>query len=216
MCSNNNSCPLDCMDITLKTVQIAKPVTGRWYYVRVESWDPGTSATITFTQGVGLFNLLGRWFFGGNASQPASVQQRNGRLSVTNERGDTAAAHMDGNTIVADGWGGLRGTVADNGRTINWANGTSWMRAGSKSGGTPGDLGLLDFLGGWYFEGDRSKPASVQQRDGNLSVTNERGDTAAAHMDGNTIVADGWGGLRGTLADNGRTINWANGTSWKK
>jgi hypothetical protein len=76
-------------------------------------------------------NLGGGWesnFKGG--WNPTSVTQSGKTLSFTNEFGDTSQGVFESSTRVkATKWrGGLGATVAENGNTINWDNGTVWRR----------------------------------------------------------------------------------------
>jgi hypothetical protein len=75
-------------------------------------------------------SLAGAWTING---QPTSITQDNGgNLVFTNERGDqSAGSFADSATVVASGWGGLRGSIENGGNTIRWANGTVWLRRGA-------------------------------------------------------------------------------------
>jgi hypothetical protein len=79
-----------------------------------------------------LPSIGGAWTSGG---RPASITQDPNdpnRLVFTNENGwKSNGSFANGTTVVAQDWeNGLRGALTDNGRTIRWANGTSWIRAG--------------------------------------------------------------------------------------
>ena len=76
--------------------------------------------------------------------------------------------------------------------------------------------GAGTILGTWYREGDRGRPASIQQSSGGLILTNEAGGTVLGQIQNGAIVADGWGGLVGKLVKDGTRINWSNGTTWQR
>jgi len=74
-----------------------------------------------------VVDLAGGWSMGGD---PTFIEQRGHRLIFTNERGEVAGGRILAPTLViADGWGGLRGTIANRGTAIFWENGTVWFRA---------------------------------------------------------------------------------------
>jgi hypothetical protein len=155
--------------------------------------------------------VLGTWYSGGNSSSQAPIQMVGGTLWLVNENGQRSRALVLGSTIVAQDWDGLRGTLADNGTRINWANNSSWQRTA-----IGGPQSYPNVGGTWYREGEASKPASIQQNGGALRVVNESGQPSRAHFQGGAIIADDWGGLVGTLVNNGTRINWANNSSWQR
>jgi hypothetical protein len=149
-------------------------------------------------------DVNGAWYMGGpmNAGQACGIEQKGDVLTFINERGDRSVGHFkDGGTVVATGWSNLQGTLAEGSTRINWSNGTWWTRF-------PALQGI------WKISG---KSCQVIQNGRELTFINERGERAAGHFkDGGTVVATGWGGLQGTLADGNRRINWANNTSWSR
>jgi len=73
-----------------------------------------------------VIDLAGEWSMGG---QPTFVEQRGDRVTFINEHGQVAGGRILTPTLViADGWGYLRGTVANRGTAIYWENGTVWFR----------------------------------------------------------------------------------------
>lgn len=91
------------------------------------SWSNGTTWTrrehgSDFGQGFGR-GLDGRWYHDG---KPTSISvSSGGRVTITNEVGQSSSGSMSGNDIVI---GGLRGQVSHNGKRISWSNGTEWRR----------------------------------------------------------------------------------------
>ena len=78
-------------------------------------------------------NIEGAWLINGGA---ADVARGSGNsLLFTNEHGASSRGRIIGaDTVIATDWeGGLRGTLKDGGKTIQWANGTEWRRPDSPS-----------------------------------------------------------------------------------
>jgi len=145
-------------------------------------------------------NIAGTWFINGQAT---NIQQTGDQLVFTNEKGQQSTGRFTSQTqIVADQWNNLRGTV--NGSTISWANNSIWTRAQES---TP------NIAGTWYIG---KLATNIAQNGTNLTFTNENGTMAQGRFLSSTeVIADGWGGLRGTLVNNS-TIRWANGDSWTR
>jgi hypothetical protein len=175
-----------------------------------------------FAQGSGF---LGAWCPQGDANKHASISSNGVFFSLTNENGDTSTGHLQGNrqdVIVADGWQFVQGTLNQNGRRINWSNGSFWARCdgGGGDGGGGGDWGhrYPNIDGTWYRNGDRSKACYIRQRGRNLRLTNESGATAAGSFDDRRHVTTNWSGttIGGSLVSQGDRINWDNGTYWTR
>lgn len=79
-------------------------------------------------------NLEGEWKTGGpsrmlSVGAPCRIYSEGGSLYVLNEKGSAVRAQvLDQETILAEWQGGLYGYISDNGKRINWANGTWWVR----------------------------------------------------------------------------------------
>ena len=149
-------------------------------------------------------------------------QNDRSRLVFRNHRGNSSKGHfLNSTTVVADDWeGGLRGTLANGGSTIRWANGSSWSRS------APAGPSLPSIGGTWSGfdprsanEGNRTEYLEQDQNDrSKLVFRNHRGNVSRGRLlNATTVIADEWeGGLRGTLENNGRTIRWANGSTWSR
>src|SRR5262249_39778266 len=75
--------------------------------------------------------------------------------------------------------------------------------------------------GEWLYEGQEAQPCAVFQRGRVLLLVNENGELATGRITEATkfvvLKGDGWEeGLVGELTKDGKTINWANGTTWKR
>lgn len=145
-------------------------------------------------------DISGTWY---NANQPTSIQQSGNELIFTNEDGQSVTGRFtSGTQVVADQWGGLTGTIA--GDRINWANNSVWTRTVQT---------YPNISGTWYFG---NLATSISQSGQNITFTNEQGVSAQGRFLTSTdVIADGWDGLRGTIATNG-TISWANGDTWSR
>ncbi|MHB1194759.1 MAG: hypothetical protein ACYC6F_17165 [Longimicrobiales bacterium] len=154
-------------------------------------------------------DLGGAWLLSGSAAQGQACQivQDGGALTFVNERNERSPGRfVDARTVVATGWGDLRGAIADGGMRIDWANGTWWSRYPA-------------LQGSWGMQGGTGAGTTCQilQASGELTFVNERGDRSPGRfIDARTVVATGWGDLRGALVDGGRRIDWANGTWWAR
>ena len=103
---------------------------------RTIRWANGTvwyrAATAVGSRPAALPSLGGAWTSGG---KPTSItQDGSGNLVFVNEYGmRSTGTFADSAAVVASEWeGGLRGSLQDSGRTIRWANGTVWYRAGQR------------------------------------------------------------------------------------
>ena len=78
---------------------------------------------------------------------------------------------------------------------------------------------IADFVGTWYFRGDRKRPCYIRLKGAKLEITDEFQHTFPAHLQGdNAFVTENpsnWG-LRGDLSSDSRRIAWSNGESWER
>src|SRR5262249_42063031 len=77
--------------------------------------------------------LPGEWLFDGKEEQPCAIFQQGRVLLLVNEDGDPATGRITEAekfvVLKGDGWEeGLVGEVAKDGKSIAWANGTTWKR----------------------------------------------------------------------------------------
>jgi hypothetical protein len=75
--------------------------------------------------------------------------------------------------------------------------------------------------GEWLYEGRGEQPCAVFQQGRVLLFVNESGDLATGRMTEAkkfvVLKGDGWEeGLVGDFIDEGKTISWTNGTTWKR
>jgi hypothetical protein len=127
----------------------------------------------------------GAWCAQGDPAKQCSITGNGAFLTFTNESGSTSTGHfvgMDQNTVSADQWQFVQGTLTPDASRINWSNGTFWARCASGGGGGGRHVPNVD--GTWFRGGDRSKSCYIRQRKRNLSLTNEGGQTG--------IWPDGW------------------------
>jgi hypothetical protein len=161
----------------------------------------------------GPAGFLGAWCAQGDPSKQASINSNGPMLNLTNESGSTSIGNMQGeNQIVAPEWQFVTGTLSEDGRQINWSNGTFWARCYNGGGGRRAP----NLNGNWYPNGNRSLQCSIQQRRGNLTLQNENGDRATGSFNGKWNVSTNWQGTRisGTISRDGNRIDWSNGTYW--
>lgn len=176
---------------------------------------------LQFNSGSGF---IGAWCAQGDQNKRASISDKGGGfLTLTNENGDSAVGNVTGsNTVSAPQWQFVTGTLSGDGRTINWSNGTYWARCRGGSGGGGGGGGgyrpptQVSLNGKWYPNGNRSLSCTIQQRHGNLSLTNEVGQSASGSFDSKRKITTNWDGnvIHGTVSSDGNRIDWDNGTYW--
>jgi len=78
---------------------------------------------------------------------------------------------------------------------------------------------IADFVGTWYFRGDKKAPCYIRLHGPKLEVTDEHHNTFPAHVEGGeTLVTENPlnFGLRGTLSSDAKRIAWVNGESWER
>jgi len=145
-------------------------------------------------------DISGTWF---NVNQATNIQQSGNELVLTNEFGQsTTGRFINGTQIVADQWNGITGTIS--GDRINWSNNTIWTRNQET---------FPNISGTWYFG---NQATSIAQNGQSLTLTNEQGVSSQGRfLSSSEIIADDWGGLRGTLV-NSATISWTNGDRWTR
>ena len=160
--------------------------------------------------------FVGAWCAQGDPSKHASISDNGAFLNLTNENGDTSIGNYQGsNQISAPGWQFVTGTLSNDGRRINWSNGTFWARCPSGGGGGGGNY-KLDLNGIWYPNGNRSRQCSIQQHRNVLNFQNETGDRATGSFDSKFHLSTNWSGTKigGAVSKDGNRINWDNGTYW--
>jgi hypothetical protein len=161
----------------------------------------------------------GAWCAQGDPAKQCSITANGAFLTFTNESGSTSTGHFvgtDQNTVSADQWQFVQGTLTPDASRINWSNGTFWARCASGGGGGGRHIPNVD--GTWFRGGDRSKSCYIRQSKRNLSLTNEGGQTGSGRTDGRWHLSTNWSGtqVNGTISRNGDTIYWDNGTSWSR
>jgi hypothetical protein len=82
--------------------------------------------------------VAGEWLNEGNQDQPCAIFQEGRILLLVNEEGQLATARMTeqskfvtvkGLLVNGEGWEeGIVGEIADGGKAITWANGSTWKR----------------------------------------------------------------------------------------
>ncbi len=159
----------------------------------------------------------GAWCAQGDRSKRCSISVNGPFLTLTNENGNSSTGtfgRMGQNTVTADQWNFVQGTLSPDGSRINWTNGTYWTRC--QGGGGGHRLPNLD--GTWYRDGNRSLACSIRQNKKNIRLRNENGQTATGSVDGPHYLTTTWSGtqIAGTISADGNTIYWNNGTSWSR
>jgi hypothetical protein len=166
-------------------------------------------------QGVGNFD--GPWYFAGDLTAAALINQAGTSLTLMNEQGRVAAGTANIVQIRADwGAGPITGTLASDQRQINWDNGTFWQRRASIDAAV---LGRPNVGGIWYSGDDATRRTLIAQAPGGtLQLMNEQGRTSPGTFTApNTILATAWeGGVTGQLSPDGNFISWSNGTNWRR
>jgi hypothetical protein len=157
--------------------------------------------------------FFGAWCAQGDPTRNASISSSAYGAQATNEAGSTSPLFpggINGASVVAPAWSGVRGTLDASGSRITWSNGTYWTRCGSHA--------PVTLSGTWYAQGDPSRACTVVQRYGRLTFTNEQGVTASGFFDGPRHLIATWNGTKigATLHRGGRRIDWDNGTYWTR
>jgi hypothetical protein len=140
--------------------------------------------------------------------QHAYITSSDGRLVAVNECGQTSPIQFGNGRIDASGWK-VKGQF-DGKETINWENGSIWVRP------------KWDGIEGEYVaaEGQYCKPfkqlARVSQSASGWMLTNECGQTSAADVfEDGRIVARNWN-VTGHIDRAKAAIYWNNKSVWAK
>jgi hypothetical protein len=74
------------------------------------------------------------------------------------------------------------------------------------------------WLGEWLFDGKEDQPCGIFQQGRVLLLVSERGALATGKITGQNTIDTRWGenDLVGELRDEGKTISWGNGSTWKR
>lgn len=166
--------------------------------------------------------FLGAWCAQGDPSKNASISGNGAFFSLTNENGDTSVGQLTGpNTISAPQWQFVTGTLSNNGRQINWSNGTFWARCHDGGGGDNGGGGWhrpIRLTGTWLAQGQRNHRCSIQQHHGDLTLQNESGQSATGSFTGRNDIVTNWSGttIHGHVSRDGGRIDWDNGSYWTR
>jgi len=165
----------------------------------------------------------GAWCAQGDRTKRCSISVNGPFLTFTNENGSTSSGNFGGmgrNTVTADQWNFVQGTLSSDGSRINWSNGTYWTRCqgGGGGGGGGGGYRTPNLDGTWYRGGNRSLACTIRQNKKSIRLRNEKGQTATGTIDGPHYVSTNWSGtqIAGTISADGNTIYWNNGTNWSR
>ena len=159
--------------------------------------------------------LPGAWF---SWNEPCAIFQQGAILLVVDQTGALGTAvwtspdsfvMLQGNSLAA----GVTGTVAKNGRAINWSDNTVWTL-------DPSPAKAPDLTGGWLSYG-RTQHCAIFQEGLILLVINEQGLLATAlwtNPDSFVILGGGnWQpGLTGHVSNSKNEISWSNNTVWNR
>ncbi len=79
----------------------------------------------------------------------------------------------------------------------------------------------VDLDGEYFREGDKNRPCAIYQRGKVLLLVNEQGSLATGEVVGPkdivVIQGNGWlPGLRAVIQEEGKTIDWRNGSIWSR
>jgi hypothetical protein len=185
--------------------------------VDLGSSQPGQpfSTQVAYTRGSSgsgfAVGLGGRWYHDGNATS-INVAPDGRNLTIINEQGRRSDGYATSPREIEIPSLRIRGHVSHSGRRISWTNGTEWTREARKGGSAFGQGPRQDLNGRWYHDG---KPTSISVSTlGNVTITNEHGQSSFGNMSGTDITIRG--GLRGHVSHSGRRISWSNGTTWTR
>ncbi|HEY0156093.1 MAG TPA: hypothetical protein VGF28_02235 [Thermoanaerobaculia bacterium] len=172
--------------------------------LEAEIWGETSSAG-------GCGNLAGRWTGDFRGGGPTLIEQEGAALFLTNESGQRVAATCSAGVIHAPAWNNLSGDLRDNGTAIAWRNGTTWRRAAVTAPPPPRST----FAGTWQRGGGAPR---IEAAGTDFTCVNEHGGSSRCVLVAeNRIKAVDWeGGLIGVLSDDGKRIDWGNGTSWTR
>lgn len=157
--------------------------------------------------------FLGDWCTMGDPASHSFIRRDEHGLSATNEHGDSSWARTAGKAeIAAPAWLGVKGSLSDGGRQIDWTNGTFWERC-SAIGKAPQPFHLS---GRWYSSVDSTHPCRLKQHGMQLKITCGRYGNAAGALQPDGTLSVTWSGrqIAGQVTADGRHILWANQTFW--
>ena len=187
--------------------------------------------------------FLGPWCAQGDPSKHASISSNEAYFNLTNDNGQTSMGNLiNVNQISAPDWQFIIGTLTQDGRRIDWSNGTFWTRCskggrggnsgggsgrsggggsgrggGSGSGGSGGEGSNRLSLGGiWFSRGNFALECTIIQQGDKLMLRNDRGTQATGMFDGKRHITSNWLGkqIGGTVSQNGNRIDWDTGSYW--
>ena len=158
-------------------------------------------------------SIGGRWYMGGpyDIGMPCSIEVSGNSIEYINEKNQKSSGKfIDSTTIVASEWeNGLKGHITDNGKRINWDNGTWWVRDNPNS-----------IKGTWYMAGSINigMPCSIEVSGNSIEFINEKNQKSSGYfIDSTTVIATDWeNGLKGHITDNNKRINWENKSWWTR
>lgn len=165
-------------------------------------------------------SLLGTYGVAAGGCQPRvgppMVYQRvDSVLVARNECGmETPLVAKEDGTFTATDWGGLSARYNLALSTVFWGNDTQWLRIENEH----------SLIGSWTTVAQGGcqpvvgKPSIyIRSTDGAIVARNECGNETEVRfkVDGRLVTLS-WGGISALSHDQGRTIEWSNGTRWNK
>lgn len=159
--------------------------------------------------------LVGGWQHNG---QPTSIRPSyNHKMLFCNEQGTCAEGRYRGPSVIFVPAWNVTGVVSRNRNVIAWSNGTQWARFNMPPRNEVRvQIGASTAIAGpWLHEG---KAASIQmQGDGiHFTIINEFGQPTQGYLNGNRELVIPSLNVSGRLRQQGRIIQWTNGTSWNR
>ena len=98
---------------------------------------------------------------------------------------------------------------------IDWLNGSVWTRTIPAFERNPKYQAAAGLLGPWFYGDKRCAIEFSGSEKRELILVNEHGQHPLATLRGRIIYADVWR-IQGEWSADGRTINWSNGTVWRR
>lgn len=154
--------------------------------------------------------LDGQWYHDGRATR-ILVAPDNRSITIVNEHGQRSDGYAATNQDLVIPSLGISGRVSDNGRRINWTNGTEWLRQSKSSGALP----TFGLAGRWFHDGQPTR-IEIKNAGQNFTIINESGQRSNGFINPKGELKVPWLNITGYLSNNGQQISWSNGTVWTR
>lgn len=205
LCQYKKGLPLSLLQLSIQSLDLVDMSNGK-----IISTLPLTSGDID-TRNLSDVEkqLIGVWK--ANDGKFKLITISGGEIVAINDDGNKDQLIVDGSSIRAKSWN-VHPSLSGDGMVLSWGNGTVWRSTKPQKARILTEL-EKKLIGQWKT--NDGEAASIFVAHNEIIAVNEKGNEVQLKVEGASIDAKGWK-LRPSLSDDGKVLNWGNGTAWTR